>query len=46
MPLPFDISTTSGTNKMVINKEGITVTSNYPPQVDSKGYYLKKTTLQ
>ncbi|MEI6586597.1 MAG: M1 family metallopeptidase [Sediminibacterium sp.] len=46
MPLPFDISTTSGTNKMVINKEGITVTSNYPPQVDSKGYYLKKITLQ
>jgi len=46
MPLPFDISTTSGTNKMVINKEGITVTSNYAPQVDAKGYYLKKITLQ
>ena len=46
MPLPFDINTTNGTNKMVINKEGITVTSNYAPQVDAKGYYLKKITLQ
>ena len=46
MPLPFDIGTYTGTNKMLINKEGITVTSNYAPQVDAKGYYLKKITLQ
>ena len=46
MPLPFDIGTNTGTNKMLINKEGITVTSNYAPQVDVKGYYLKKITLQ
>ncbi len=46
MPLPFDIGTNTGTNKMLINKEGITVTSNYAPQVDAKGYYLKKITLQ
>ncbi len=46
MPLPFDIGTNTGTNKILINKEGITVTSNYAPQVDAKGYYLKKITLQ
>ncbi|MCX6298354.1 MAG: M1 family metallopeptidase [Bacteroidetes bacterium] len=46
MPLPFDIGTNTGTNKMLINKEGIIVTSNYAPQVDAKGYYLKKITLQ
>jgi len=46
MPLPFDIGTNTGTNKMLINKEGVTVTSNYAPQVDAKGYYLKKITLQ
>ncbi|MEI8097774.1 MAG: M1 family metallopeptidase [Sediminibacterium sp.] len=46
MPLPFDIGTNTGTNKMLINKEGVTVTSNYAPQVDAKGYYLKKITIQ
>lgn len=45
-PLPFDITTSSGTNKTVINKEGISVNSTVPPQVDVKGYYLKKVTLQ
>ena len=46
MPLPFDISTSEGTNKIVIGKDGITVDSKTPPQVDVKGYYLKKITLQ
>ncbi|MGL6266460.1 MAG: M1 family metallopeptidase, partial [Chitinophagaceae bacterium] len=46
MSLPFDITTHEGTKKTVINKDGITVTSSVPPQVDVKGYYLKKVTLQ
>lgn len=46
MPLPFDITTSSGTHQIMMNKEGITVTSNVPPQVDNKGYYLKKITIQ
>ncbi len=46
MPLPFDITTPAGTNKTIINKEGIIVNSTAPPQVDVKGYYLKKITLQ
>ena len=46
MPLPFDIGSSSGIEKMVINKAGITVTSTYAPIVDAKGYYLKKITIQ
>lgn len=46
MPLPFEITTSSGTSRTMINKEGLTVNSNIPPQVDNKGYYLKKITLQ
>ncbi len=46
MPLPFDITTASGTTKTIINKDGITINSSLPPLVDAKGYYLKKITLQ
>jgi len=46
MPLPFDITTSEGMSKIIINKEGITVNSTVPPLVDAKGYYLKKITLQ
>lgn len=46
MPLPFDIITNDRMNKMVIPLEGIVVESVLPPQVDAKGFYLKKVTLQ
>jgi len=46
MPLPFEITTNGQTTRMIISKEGITVNSALPPQVDAKGFYLKKTTLQ
>ncbi|HEX5669115.1 MAG TPA: hypothetical protein VFX73_09950, partial [Chitinophagaceae bacterium] len=46
MPLPFDITTSAGTSKMVIGKDGITVSSTMPPQVDARGNYYKKITLQ
>ena len=42
MKLPFDITASDGTTKMFIDKEGITVNSKTPPQVDNKGFYLKK----
>jgi aminopeptidase N len=45
MPLPFEIGTSNGTSKMMMSKDGITVNSTTPPQVDAKGYYLKKITL-
>ena len=46
MPLPFDITTNEGTNKIVIPLEGIVVNSVLPPQVDAKGFYLKKVTIE
>jgi len=46
MPLPFDISSNEKTSRVVIDKEGIIVNSALPPQLDAKGYYLKKVTLQ
>ena len=46
MPLPFEITTNGQTSRMVIAKDGIIVNSALPPQVDAKGFYLKKTTLQ
>ncbi|MES2332076.1 MAG: M1 family metallopeptidase [Bacteroidota bacterium] len=42
MALPMDITTDSGTQKLMIDQKGITVTSKTPPVVDAKGYYLKK----
>lgn len=46
MDLPFDISSSEGTKRMMIGKDGITVTSTVPPIVDGKGYYLKKVSIQ
>jgi aminopeptidase N len=46
MPLPFDIAANDKTSKLVIPKEGIIVNSVSPPQVDAKGFYLKKVTIQ
>lgn len=46
MPLPFDITANDKTNRLLIPKEGIVVNSALPPQVDAKGFYLKKVTIQ
>jgi aminopeptidase N len=46
MPLPFDITANDKTSRLVIPAEGIVVNSVSPPQVDPKGYYLKKLTIQ
>ena len=46
MPLPLEITTNGQTNRMVIAKDVITVNSTSPPQVDAKGFYLKKVTIQ
>ncbi|MGZ8554655.1 MAG: M1 family aminopeptidase, partial [Chitinophagaceae bacterium] len=42
MTIPIDIITDTGTQRMDINKEGITVTSKTIIQVDPKVFYLKK----
>ena len=46
MPIPMEITANGKSNRMVISKEGITVNSALPPQVDDKGFYLKKVTLK
>jgi aminopeptidase N len=42
MPLPMDITTETGTERLTIPKEGIAVHSATPPMADAKGFYLKK----
>lgn len=45
MPLPFDIIANDKINKVIIPAEGIIINSIFPPQVDPKGFYLKKITI-
>jgi aminopeptidase N len=45
MPLPFDITANDKTTKLIIPAEGIMINSLLPPQVDAKGFYLKKVTM-
>ena len=46
MPLPFEITVNGQTKRSIIPSEGIIVNSSLVPQVDAKGNYLKKVTLQ
>ena len=46
MDLPFDILANGKVTRTNIPSEGVTVNSATPPQVDAKGNYLKKITLQ
>ena len=41
MPLPIEILTSKGLEKISLLKEGVIVSSEYRPLVDPKGYYLK-----
>ena len=46
MPLPFEITANGQTKRTIIPSEGIIVNSALVPQVDARGNYLKKVTLQ
>jgi hypothetical protein len=46
MPLPFDVTANDKTSRIVMDNKGLIVNSILPPQVDAKGFYLKKVTLQ
>ncbi len=46
MPLPLEITANGQTTRTTIPSEGIMVNASTPPQVDAKGYYLKKLTIQ
>lgn len=44
--LPMDIVSTSGKQRLLVDKKGITLTHSAWPTVDPDGYYLKKVTLE
>jgi aminopeptidase N len=46
MPLPFEVTANDKTSRIVMDNKGLIVNSVLPPQVDAKGFYLKKVTLQ
>jgi hypothetical protein len=46
MPLPFEVTVNDKTSRIVMDNKGLIVNSILPPQVDAKGFYLKKVTLQ
>lgn len=46
MPLPLDVVTDAGPQRLTIDKKGITVTSKTIIQVDPKVFYLKKVILE
>jgi aminopeptidase N len=46
MPLPFEVTANDKTSRLVMDNQGLIIHSTLPPQVDAKGYYLKKVTLQ
>ncbi len=46
MPLPLDIISNGKMEKIIIPAEGIIVNSSFAPQIDSKGFYLKKITIE
>ena len=45
MNLPIEITTNGQTQRTILPSEGIIINATLPPQVDAKGYYLKKVTL-
>ncbi|MES1215488.1 MAG: M1 family metallopeptidase [Bacteroidota bacterium] len=46
MPLPLDIITDTGTQRVTANKDGITINSKVLPQIDPDMYYLKKIIIE
>ena len=42
MALPMDITTDKGTSRQMVDGNGLTVSSDTAPVVDSRGFYLKK----
>jgi hypothetical protein len=42
MALPVDITTDAGTQRMVVDSKGISITSKTMPVVDADGWYLKR----
>ena len=46
MELPLEVTTSNGTEKVMIDRRGKTITSETPPVIDAKGYYLKRVVME
>lgn len=46
MPLPVEITTTSGTQRMELGKNPVKLTSDKTPLIDEKVYYVKRVILE
>ena len=46
MDLPVDLMVNHKIEKKILTKEGLKITSQYPPIIDPNGYYLKKVFVQ
>ncbi len=46
MPLPLDIKTDAGISRVMVDRKGITISSNVLPQVDPDSYYIKKVIIE
>lgn len=44
--LPMDITTDSGTKRMIVSSEGLVVASKTTPIIDNDTYYIKKVTIE
>ena len=46
MPLPVEILTEKGFEKIILDKKGVVIKSNVLPQIDPDSYYLKKVIIE
>ena len=46
MPLPLDISTDKGIERLIVDDKGLEVLSKTLPVVDPKGFYLKRVSFE
>ena len=46
MPLPVDVTTDAGTQRLMVDSKGIKVDSKTVPVIDKDSYYLKKLIIE
>jgi len=46
MPLPLDIATNTGTQKLIVDKKGVTVSSTTMPLIDTNVFYIKEVVYE
>jgi aminopeptidase N len=46
IPLPVEVTTSSGTQRMELKKKPMKITSDTQPVIDEKAYYLKRVILE